>query len=73
MLLNIAQVVAHREELPPARLGGENAEVFRVLADDRNELVAEAGRLRNRLHAKLFVLVLGCKTQETRLLSATGR
>ncbi|GAB4255237.1 MAG: IS110 family transposase [Thermoleophilia bacterium] len=71
--LAIARVVAREEGLPPAHLWSENTEALRLLTDYRDELVAEAGRLRNRLHADLCVLVPGYKAQGIRLLSAIGR
>ncbi|MBC7106329.1 MAG: transposase, partial [Firmicutes bacterium] len=43
----IARVVAREEGLPPAQVTSENMEALRLLTDYRDELVAEAGRLRN--------------------------
>jgi transposase len=71
--LAIARVVAREEELSPTHLTSGDAEALRLLTDYRDELVAEAGRLRNRLHADLCVLVPGYKAQGIRLLSAIGR
>lgn len=71
--LAIARVVAREEGLPPAQLPKEDVEALRLLTDYRDELVSEAGRLRNRLHADLCVLVPGYKAEGIRLLSAVGR
>lgn len=71
--LAIARVVARGEELPPARIAAGNTEVLRLLTEYRDELVAEAARQRNCLHADLSVLAPGYKAQGSRLLSAAGR
>ncbi len=71
--LAIARVVAREGELPPAVRTAFNTEALRLLTDYRDELVAQAGRLRNRLHAELCVLAPGYKRQGIRLLSAIGR
>lgn len=71
--LAIARVVARGEGQPVARPGSLETEALRLLTDYRDELVADAGRLRNRLHADLSVLVPGYKAERVRLASAVGR
>ncbi|GAB4253285.1 MAG: hypothetical protein Kow00122_11150 [Thermoleophilia bacterium] len=73
MVVRPARVVARGEGLPVARLGFSGTEALRLLTDYRDEVVADAGRLRNRLHADLSVLVPGYKAQEVRLAATVGR
>lgn len=69
----IARVVAREEGLPSALRPSSYTEALRLLIDYRDELIAQAGRLRNRVHADLSVLVPGYKRQGIRLLSTVGR
>lgn len=55
------------------RPGSLGPEALRLLTDYRDELGAEAGGLRNRLHADLSVLVPGYQAGKVRLASAVGR
>jgi transposase len=56
--LAIARVTAREPDLPPVRLA-DRADEIGLLLDARDDLVGEATRLRNRLHADLVVLVPG--------------
>jgi transposase len=56
--LAIARVTARETELPPIRRADATSELGLLLAA-RADLVAEATRIRNRLHADLVVLVPG--------------
>jgi transposase len=56
--LAIARVAAREPELPPIRRADATTELGLLLAA-RQDLVAEATRIRNRLHADLVVLVPG--------------
>jgi transposase len=56
--LAIARVTAREHELPPIRRPDSTTELGLLLAA-RDDLVAEATRTRNRLHADLVVLVPG--------------
>jgi len=56
--LAIARVTAREATLPPVRLADATREIG-LLVEDRDDLVAEATRVRNRLHADLVVLVPG--------------
>jgi len=56
--LAIARVTAREADLPPIRLADRTTEV-RLLLEAREDLVGEATRARNRLHAHLLVLVPG--------------
>lgn len=56
--LAIARVTAREHNLPPIRLPDRTSEL-RLLLEAREDLVTEATRVRNRLHAHLRVLVPG--------------
>jgi transposase len=56
--LAIARVTARETNLPPIRLPDRTTEV-RLLLEAREDLVGEATRVRNRLHAHLIVLLPG--------------
>ena len=56
--LAIARVTQREAELPPVRLPDASREL-QLLVEAREDLVAEATRVRNRLHADLVVLVPG--------------
>jgi transposase len=56
--LAIARVAAREQDLPPIRRSDPTTELGLLLAA-RNDLVTEATRVRNRLHADLVVLVPG--------------
>jgi transposase len=56
--LAIARVTAREENLPPIRLPDRSGEL-RLFLEAREDLVAEATRVRNRLHAHLRVLLPG--------------
>jgi transposase len=56
--LAIARVTQREAELPPVRLPDASREL-QLIVEAREDLVAEATRTRNRLHADLVVLVPG--------------
>jgi len=56
--LAIARVTLREAELPPVRLADASHEL-KLLVEAREDLVAEATRVRNRLHADLVILVPG--------------
>jgi transposase len=56
--LAIARVTAREADLPPIRRDDPTSELGHLLAA-REDLIAEATRIRNRLHADLVVLVPG--------------
>jgi transposase len=56
--LAIARVTAREADLPPVRLADRTTEI-RLLVEAREDAIAEATRVRNRLHADLGVLVPG--------------
>ena len=56
--LAIARVTAREVSLPPVRLADRTTEI-RLLVEAREDAVAEATRVRNRLHADLGVLLPG--------------
>ena len=56
--LAIARVAAREPDLPPIRLADRSTEIG-LLLSAREDLVREATRVRNRLHADLLVLVPG--------------
>ena len=64
--LAIARVVAREEALPPVRPGGV-VEDIALLVSARDALVAEATRLRNRLHALLRTIEPGYHASTARL------
>lgn len=56
--LAIARVTARETDLPPVRVADRTSEI-RLLMEAREDVVAEATRVRNRLHADLVVLIPG--------------
>ena len=69
--LAIARVCA-REELPPVRLA-DRSEDIGLLLTARDQFVAEATQLRNRLHADLVVMLPGYEHRIPNLVGARHR
>jgi transposase len=57
----VARLARQEPGLPALSLVGLNADL-KLLVDARDQLVVEAGRVRNRLHALLLVLAPGYRT-----------
>jgi transposase len=70
--LAIARVTAREADLPPVRLADPTREIG-LLVEARDDLVAEATRVRNRLHADLVVLVPGYGATAANLVAARHR
>jgi transposase len=70
--LAIARVTARETNLPPIRLPDRTTEL-RLLLEAREDLVAEATRVRNRLHAHLLGLVPGYGAKVANLVAARNR
>jgi transposase len=70
--LAIARVTLREAELPPVRLPDASREL-QLLVEARDDLVAEATRVRNRLHADLVVLVPGYSATAANLVAAVHR
>jgi len=70
--LAIARVTAREPALPPVRRPDRTHEI-RLLVEAREDLVAEATRVRNRLHADLVVLVPGYAATVANLVAARHR
>jgi transposase len=70
--LAIARVTLREAALPPVRLPDASHEL-QLLVEAREDLVAEATRVRNRLHADLVVLVPGYSAAAANLVSAKSR
>jgi transposase len=70
--LAIARVTLREPELPPVRLADASREL-QLLVQAREDLVAEATRVRNRLHADLVVLVPGYAATAANLVAARHR
>lgn len=70
--LAIARVTAREPALPPVRLADETREI-QLLVEAREDLVAEATRLRNRLHADLIVLAPGYEAKADNLVAERHR
>jgi|SRR5688572_1616295 len=66
--LAIARVTAREPDLPPVR-GTDPTTELRLLLAARDDLVAEATRVRNRLHADLIVLVPGYGAKAANLVA----
>lgn len=66
--LAIARVTAREPDLPPVR-GTDSTTELRLLLAARHDLVAEATRVRNRLHADLVVLVPGYGAKAANLVA----
>ena len=70
--LAIARVTAREQNLPPIRLPDRTSE-RRLLLEAREDLMAEATRVRNRLHAHLLALVPGYGPKVANLVAARHR
>jgi len=70
--LAIARVTLREADLPPVRLADASREIG-LLVEARDDLVAEATRIRNRLHADLVVLVPGYGAAAVNLVAAVHR
>jgi transposase len=70
--LAIARVTLREADLPPVRLADASREIG-LLVEARDDLVAEATRIRNRLHADLVVLVPGYGAAAANLVAAVHR
>jgi len=70
--LAIARVTLREADLPPVRLPDATRELH-LLVEARDDLVAEATRTRNRLHADLVVLVPGYGATAANLVAAVHR
>jgi len=70
--LAIARVTAREADLPPVRAADATREIA-LLVGAREDLVAEATRVRNRLHADLVALVPGYGTSAANLVAARNR
>jgi transposase len=70
--LAIARVTARETNLPPIRLPDRTSEL-RLLLEAREDLVGEATRVRNRLHAHLLVLTPGYGGTVANLVAARHR
>jgi transposase len=70
--LAIARVTLRESDLPPVRLPDASRELG-LLVEAREDLVTEATRTRNRLHADLVVLVPGYSVAAANLVSERHR
>jgi transposase len=70
--LAIARVTLRETELPPVRAADRTREIG-LLVEAREDLVVEATRVRNRLHADLVVLVPGYGVKAANLVAARHR
>jgi len=70
--LAIARVTSREASLPPVRLPDASREL-QLLVEAREDLVAEATRTRNRLHADLVVLVPGYSAAVANLAAEVHR
>jgi transposase len=70
--LAIARVTARETNLPPIRLSDRTTEL-RLLLEAREDLVGEATRVRNRLHAHMLVLAPGYGGSVANLVAARHR
>lgn len=70
--LAIARVTLREPELPPVRLADASREL-QLVVQAREDLVAEATRVRNRLHADLVVLVPGYGATAANLVAVRHR
>jgi transposase len=70
--LAIARVTAREADLPPVRLADPTREIG-LLVEAREDLVVEATRIRNRLHADLVVLVPGYGATAANLVAERHR
>jgi len=67
--LAIARVTARESDLPPVRVADRTREIG-LLVDARDDAIAEATRIRNRLHADLVVLLPGYGSTTRNLVAA---
>jgi len=70
--LAIARATAREPDLPPVRTADRTREI-QLLVEARDDLVTEATRVRNRLHADLVVLVPGYGVRTANLVAARHR
>jgi transposase len=70
--LAIARVTAREANLPPIRLPDQTTEL-RLLVEAREDLIGEATRVRNRLHAHLIILLPGYGGTVANLVAARNR
>ena len=70
--LAIARVTAREPDLPPVRRA-DASRALQLLVEAREDLVAEATRVRNRLHADLVVLLPGYGVAAVNLVAARHR
>ena len=70
--LAIARVAARERSLPPVRLSDRTVDI-RMLVEAREDAIAEAVRVRNRLHADLVILVPGYSASVANLVSLRNR
>jgi len=70
--LAIARVTAREANLPPIRLPDQTTEL-RLLVEAREDLIGEATRVRNRLHAHLIILLPGYGGTVANLVAAHNR
>jgi transposase len=70
--LAIARVTLREPELPPVRLADVSREI-QLVVQAREDLVAEATRVRNRLHADLVVLLPGYAATAANLVAVRHR
>ncbi len=70
--LAIARVTARETDLPPVRVNDASREI-QLLVEAREDLVTEATRVRNRLHADLLALIPGYGGSLANLVAARNR
>ena len=70
--LAIARVTARETDLPPVRTADLSGEI-QLLTEARDDVVGEATRTRNRIHADLVILVPGYEARAANLVAARHR